>query len=259
MENVYTKELRKLVEEIPNTSAWKRGIKEYTDELLDNLEEKAQSYERLPRNGKELEEWLLNGATHNTEIPLTYEIVDGFNNVIKCFVDYRLLHTTSYGIVVEGNDENEMHFRFSMLPKEGFLVVNNTSGMNITDDVQVIDISGRCGWGISTGADLTNYYTKITIDNLLNEKADKSALAKVATSGDYNDLTNKPVVKDQVQSDWNENDKTKPDYIKNKPDLSQYIKEQDLNNYYDKGEVDVMLNNKVDTSTLPTRENPFCP
>lgn len=189
-------------------------------------------------------------ATHNTEIPLTYEIVDGFNNVVKCFVDYRLLHTTSYGIVVEGNDEKEMHFRFSMLPKEGFLVVNNTSGMNITDDVQVIDISGRCGWGISTGTDLTNYYTKITIDNLLNEKADKSSLAKVATSGDYNDLTNKPIIKEQVQSDWNENDKTKPGYIKNKPDLSQYIKEQDLNNYYDKGEVDVMLNNKVDTSTL---------
>ena len=62
MENVYTNELRKLVEEIPNTSAWKRGVKEYTDELLDNLEEKAQSYERLPRNEKELKEWLLNGA-----------------------------------------------------------------------------------------------------------------------------------------------------------------------------------------------------
>ena len=62
MENVYTNELRKLVEEIPNTSAWKRGVKEYTDELLDNLEEKAQYYERLPRNEKELKEWLLNGA-----------------------------------------------------------------------------------------------------------------------------------------------------------------------------------------------------
>ena len=62
MENIYTNELRKLVEEIPNTSAWKRGVKEYTDELLDNLEEKAQYYERLPRNEKELKEWLLNGA-----------------------------------------------------------------------------------------------------------------------------------------------------------------------------------------------------
>ena len=62
MENVYTKELRKLVAEFPNRSAWKRGVKEYADELLDNLEEKAQYYERLPRNEKELKEWLLNGA-----------------------------------------------------------------------------------------------------------------------------------------------------------------------------------------------------
>ena len=40
MENVYTKELRKLVAEFPNTNAWKRGVKEYTDELLDNLEKR---------------------------------------------------------------------------------------------------------------------------------------------------------------------------------------------------------------------------
>ena len=50
MENIYTNELRKLVEQIPNTSAWKKGVKEYADELLDSLEEKAQSYERLPKN-----------------------------------------------------------------------------------------------------------------------------------------------------------------------------------------------------------------
>ena len=62
MENIYTKELRKLVAEFPNTSAWKRGVKEYADELLDNLEEKSQYYERLPKDEKELKEWLLNGA-----------------------------------------------------------------------------------------------------------------------------------------------------------------------------------------------------
>lgn len=62
MENIYTKELRKLVEEIPDSSAYKRGIKKYTDELLDNLEEKAQINKRLPKDEKELEEWLLKGA-----------------------------------------------------------------------------------------------------------------------------------------------------------------------------------------------------
>ena len=62
MKNIYTNELRKLVEEFPNRSAYKRGIKKYTDELLDNLEEKSQLNERLPKDEKELKEWLLNGA-----------------------------------------------------------------------------------------------------------------------------------------------------------------------------------------------------
>ena len=62
MENIYTNELRKLIEEIPNTSAYKRGIKKYTDELLDNLEEMARIYKRLPKDENELEEWLLKGA-----------------------------------------------------------------------------------------------------------------------------------------------------------------------------------------------------
>ena len=52
MENIYTNELRKLVAEFPNISALKKGVKEYTDELLNNLEEKAQYYERLPKNEK---------------------------------------------------------------------------------------------------------------------------------------------------------------------------------------------------------------
>ena len=67
MENIYTNEFRKLVEEFPNRSAWKRGVKEYADEFLDNLEEKAQINERLPKDEKELKEWLLNGAI-NCEI-----------------------------------------------------------------------------------------------------------------------------------------------------------------------------------------------
>ena len=62
MENVYTKELRERVMESPSRSAWKRGVKEYADELLDNVEDRAGSYEMLPRNEKELVEWMLNGA-----------------------------------------------------------------------------------------------------------------------------------------------------------------------------------------------------
>ena len=72
MENIYTNELRKLVAEFPNRSAWKKGVKEYADELLDNLEEKAQLNGRLPKDEKELKEWLLNGAMDCKDYSYTY-------------------------------------------------------------------------------------------------------------------------------------------------------------------------------------------
>ena len=72
MENIYTKELRKLVAEFPNRSAWKKGVKEYADELLDNLEEKSQLNGRLPKDEKELKEWLLNGAMDCKDYSYTY-------------------------------------------------------------------------------------------------------------------------------------------------------------------------------------------
>lgn len=47
----------------------------------------------------------------------------------------------------------------------------------------------------------------------------KPVLATVATSGSYNDLTNKPTIPVQIQSDWNQTDTTAKDYIKNKPTI----------------------------------------
>lgn len=68
--------------------------------------------------------------------------------------------------------------------------------------------------------DPSNYYTKNETDTLLSAKANSSSLATVATSGDYDDLTNKPSIPAaQVQSDWNQADTTAVDYIKNKPNI----------------------------------------
>jgi hypothetical protein len=48
----------------------------------------------------------------------------------------------------------------------------------------------------------------------------KPTLATVATSGDYEDLTNTPTIPAaQVQSDWNQTDSSAVDYIKNKPNI----------------------------------------
>ena len=54
----------------------------------------------------------------------------------------------------------------------------------------------------------------------LSVYAQSSSLATVATSGDYDDLTNKPVIPAaQVQADWNESDSSSKAYIQNKPNI----------------------------------------
>ena len=73
-------------------------------------------------------------------------------------------------------------------------------------------------------ADASSVYTKTQTDNLLSAKANTSDLATVATTGDYDDLTNKPTIPAaQVQSDYAQVDNTKVDYIKNKPDIAGMI------------------------------------
>lgn len=72
-------------------------------------------------------------------------------------------------------------------------------------------------WGTITG-DINN---QGDLKAALDEKANTADLATVATTGSYNDLTDKPAIPSaQVQSDWEQNDSTKVDYIKNKPDVS---------------------------------------
>ena len=73
-------------------------------------------------------------------------------------------------------------------------------------------------------ADKSDTYTKTQVDNALALKANAADLATVATTGDYDDLLNKPTIPAaQVQSDWEEEDNTDPSYIKNKPDIEDMI------------------------------------
>ncbi|MBR1625537.1 MAG: hypothetical protein IJ681_00510 [Bacteroidales bacterium] len=60
-------------------------------------------------------------------------------------------------------------------------------------------------------------------------------LATVATSGSYNDLSNKPTIPDaQIQSDWNQTTTTAKDYIKNKPSLATVATTGSYNDLSDK-------------------------
>ena len=44
-------------------SAWNKGVRLYALELIDNLEERAQWDDDLPANTRELDRWMLNGAS----------------------------------------------------------------------------------------------------------------------------------------------------------------------------------------------------
>lgn len=74
------------------------------------------------------------------------------------------------------------------------------------------DISGK-----ANSSDLSTVATSGSYNDLSN----KPNLANVATSGSYEDLSNKPhIPEDPVQSDWTEDDTTDQAYIKNKPSLA---------------------------------------
>ena len=81
--------------------------------------------------------------------------------------------------------------------------------------------------------DPTNYYTKSQLytktetNGFLAQKANTSSLAAVATSGSYNDLTNKPTI----------------------PDVSNYYTKSET---YNQTEVNNLLSTKADTSLLST-------
>ena len=77
--------------------------------------------------------------------------------------------------------------------------LTNNSGFITASEVPA---QQNADWNAATGA-----------AQILN----KPNLAAVATSGNYNDLTNKPTIPTQVQANWAESDNTAASYIQNKP------------------------------------------
>ena len=103
----------------------------------------------------------------------------------------------------------------------GYLVSNDIAGKaDKSDTYTKSEVDLKIDEAISGGGDLQNYYTKSEVDTALGNKANSADLANVATSGDYNDLSNKPTIPNaQIQSDWNQDDSTQLDFIKNKPTI----------------------------------------
>ena len=88
----------------------------------------------------------------------------------------------------------------------------------INDDWRKLDLDIKLYQETGTGTD--GAMTQKATTDALEDKADKSSLAKVATSGSYADLDNQPTIPDaQIQSDWEQSNTNAKDYIKNKPTI----------------------------------------
>jgi len=169
-----------------------------------------------------------NDLTNKPTLPTIPTNVSSFTNDAGYFADVEI-DTTS----------NEINFL-------------DTDGETVLKTIDTTDIF-----------DPDDYYTKDEIDDgdetiasalndLEKRKVNTSDLATVATSGSYNDLSNKPTIPAaQVQSDWNQTTSSEVDYIKNKPtNISSFTNDD---GYYNNASADLTnlnLDLKFDGTTL---------
>lgn len=123
--------------------------------------------------------------------------------------------------------------------ENGNLVIDFNTDSGITDiSIPLTDIF-----------DPSNYYTKTEVDTALATKANSSSLSTVATTGSYNDLTDKPTIPTQVNSDWNASSGVAQ--ILNKPTLATVATSGSYNDLSDKPVIPsgVTVDQTLDTSS----------
>lgn len=128
--------------------------------------------------------------------------------------------------------------------------------------------------GTITVVGWTGVQAEINANNKLNANL-VNGLATVATTGSYNDLSNKPSIPAvQIQSDWNQTNSSKKDYIKNKPQVQNIYNSQSedaqsgqavamavagavetaegyvANNYYNQNEINDFLELTIDENDI---------
>ena len=119
------------------------------------------------------------------------------------------------------------------------------AGQNVTLDetASTITINAEGGGGHITQEQANWTETNPQEPSYIRNKPN---LASVATSGSYDDLTDKPSIPAaQVQSDWSQSDNTQVDYIKNKPSLASVATSGDYDD----------LNNKPTIPAAPVQSN----
>ena len=133
-------------------------------------------------------------------------------------------------ITVENNAVKNESYRYTGGPNGTYIKIS--SPIDLTDNVT----QGSHAALTSGGA-----YTKF------QDYTPTANLAPVATSGDYDDLDNKPEIPAaQVQADWSQSDDEAVDFIKNKPSVDSELSTTSKNAVQNK-KVTVELNKKLNS------------
>ena len=166
------------------------------------------------------------GNPENTVEPLQYvEYVS--NSRIKVDVDNTVTEDQhfelSYDLFKLASDTD---YYVSFLPSSGKiteLTVEVHSLSNIAVNIEAESPEYTQGWGII----IDNY--EVSVDpSILEQYATTEEVTEIVSSVStvlQNEIDNIP---EQVQSDWEQDDDTAPDYIKNKPDLSGFVDMEEL-------------------------------
>jgi len=154
-----------------------------------------------------------------------------------------------------GKDDTSMTNVLGYVDASSFVVDGMVEDVRIENGNLVIDFNTDSGITditipLTDIFDPSNYYTKTEIDTALAGKANSSSLATVATTGSYNDLTNKPTIPAaQVNSDWNASSGVAQ--ILNKPTFATVATSGSYNDLTDKPVIPagVTVDQTLDTSS----------
>jgi hypothetical protein len=127
-------------------------------------------------------------------------------------------------------------FGRSLVGQASVSTLKTLLSLNVGSDIQAYDADlaalaalATTGIIVRTGAGTVASRTlqagaNISITNSSGVSGDPTiavtGLAAVATSGSYNDLSNKPTIVGQIQSNWTQTNNAQADFIKNKPTLA---------------------------------------
>ena len=153
-----------------------------------------------------------------------------------------------------GKDDTSMTNVLGYVDASSFVVDGMVEDVRIENGNLVIDFNTDSGITdisipLTDIFDPSNYYTKTEVDTALSAKANSSSLATVATTGSYNDLTDKPTIPTQVNSDWNASSGVAQ--ILNKPTLATVATSGSYNDLSDKPVIPagVTVDQTLDTSS----------